>query len=40
VARIQNIRKDYLDNVARISESGGEDDAYETGGTWFVNLWH
>jgi hypothetical protein len=26
VANIPDVRKEYLDNVARIAESGGEDD--------------
>jgi hypothetical protein len=36
VGSIPNAGKGYLDNFARISESGGNDDAYETGGTWLV----
>jgi hypothetical protein len=33
VTNIPDVRKEYLDNFARISERGGKDDAYETGGT-------
>ena len=37
MANILDARKEYLDNVARISEGGGNEAACETGGTWLVN---